>query len=83
MVENTNTNHGDGDEDDIDGCVCGVEFNAGTATLDSQLPPAFGGVAEPSQPPENEDGIDGCDAIPSGTNFTTDEELPPAVGGVA
>ncbi len=85
MAENASTAAQDGDEEHIDGCSCGTELQQGEMTADTELPVASGGViaAPQEQAPEDEDEIDGCDAVFGSTEVTADEELPPATGGVA
>ena len=70
------------DEDQIDSCTCGIEFDESDAFSDAELPPAAGGVQAAGEEPGDEDGIDGCDVDFNGPDVTPDDELPIAVGGV-
>ena len=71
-----------GDEDDVDGCD--VEFQDSDATLDTELPPATGGVTVVVPVlQDGEDDLDGCDLEFDDDNPTRDEDLPEAIGGVA
>lgn len=73
----------DQDDDDSDGCLCGMDHLDEEATSDEELPQASGGVQtdDQEQPDEDEDDIDGCD-IDFTDDQTTDEELPVAIGGM-
>ena len=70
------------EEDHVDGCLCGVEFNQSDALADADLPPAAGGVQAAVEERGDEDSIDGCDADFNNSDVTTDRELPVATGGV-
>jgi hypothetical protein len=78
-MEDTDALHED--EDQIDGCLCGVEFNS-DALADADLPPAAGGVQAAVEEHRDEDEVDGCDVRSNGNDVTTDRELPVAAGGV-
>jgi hypothetical protein len=71
------------DDDDEDGCICGLEHVDDEVTLDEELPATCGGIdlAE-EETPENEDDVDGCEIDFTEANQTQDQDLPAAVGGV-
>jgi hypothetical protein len=74
----------DQDDDDTDGCVCGMDHLDEDVTSDEELPNASGGVEtdDEEQPDADEDDIDACELDFTIDDQTTDEELPVAIGGI-
>jgi hypothetical protein len=74
----------DVNDDDADGCLCGMEHRDDETTSDLELPMVTGGVetGDEVQPGDDEDDVDGCDLDFTKTAQTTDEELPVAEGGI-
>jgi hypothetical protein len=70
------------EDEDVDSCICDIEFNAIDHVFDADLPPAAGGVQAAVEEHDNEDDIDGCLVDFNIDEVTTDEELPIAAGGV-
>jgi hypothetical protein len=73
------------DDEDSDGCLCGLEHIETESTSDVELPQASGGVeTEADEAPEydDENEVDGCDLDFALDDPTRDEELPVATGGV-
>jgi len=73
------------DDDDSDGCLCGLEHIESESTSDIELPQASGGVEpEADENPEydDENEVDGCDLDFALGDATSDEELPVTIGGV-
>ena len=84
MQTNPNTSPiADPDDDDTDGCLCGMDHLDEEATLDEELPVASGGVEtdDEEQTDEDEDDADGSERGLASEDETTDEELPIAIGG--
>ena len=81
-MRDKNASHFHEDEEDIDGCLCNVEFDENEVLADADLPPVTGGVHAAIEKFDNEDAIDGCDLDLDPNEVTTDRELPIAVGGV-
>jgi hypothetical protein len=71
------------DDEDTDGCLCGLEHSDDDVTLDEELPIASGGVEVEKQElsGRDEDDLDGCKLDFTAGDQTTDEELPVATGG--
>ena len=74
------------DDEDADGCLCGME-HVGDPTSDVELPPAIGGIqieaaAEADGNEDNEDDVDGCELDFRLDDPTSDEELPVTIGGL-
>lgn len=70
-------------EDDIDGCLCGINIDEIDAVDDKDLPAASGGVTIIA------DAVSGDETATSSADFeideaeaTPDEQLPAVVGGV-
>jgi hypothetical protein len=82
-IDRDTTTAADQDDDDADGCLCGMDHLDENATLDEELPDASGGVEtdDEVQPDEDEDDVDGCELDFTAEDQTSDEELPIAVGG--
>jgi len=74
----------DDDDDDADGCLCGMEHLDEDTTSDLELPMVAGGVEtdDDVHPDDDEDDVDGCELDFTKTDQTTDEELPIASGGI-
>ncbi len=64
-----------------DNCVCDIELKDDEVTPDSDLPPAWGGVAA-AQGHKGADDADGCDLEFKDAEPTADGDLPVATGGV-
>jgi len=77
-------NSGGEDDDDLDGCLCGLELDENDPiTSDMELPEVSGGVEiAVADPDPASEGLDGCDLDFNEGELTSDEELPPAAGGV-
>jgi hypothetical protein len=71
----------DPDDDDADGCLCGMDHLDEDATLDEELPVASGGIEADDEKPTDEDDADESERGSTPEDQTTDEELPIAVGG--
>lgn len=70
------------DDEDEDGCMCGMEHLEDEVTADGELPPSSGGIeAAEDEPPHDDDDVDGCELDFTAVEQTGDEELPEAVGG--
>jgi hypothetical protein len=71
------------DDEDADGCLCGMEHLDEDATSDLELPSASGGIEadKDEQRADDETDVDGCELDFTGTDQTTDEELPVTAGG--
>jgi hypothetical protein len=71
------------DDEDADGCLCGMEHLDEHATSDLELPSASGGIAvdKDEQQADDETDVDGCELDFTGTDQTADEELPVTAGG--
>ena len=74
----------DQDDDEADGCLCGLDHLNEDITSDLELPITSGGVetGEEAQPDADEDDVDGCELNFAAEDQTTDEELPIAFGGI-
>jgi hypothetical protein len=71
------------DDEDADGCLCGMEHLEDEATSDEELPAASGGIeAAEEEQLDGEDDLDGCGLDFTAAEQTDDEELPAAVGGM-
>ena len=71
------------DDDDADGCLCGMEHLDEEATSDLELPSASGGIEadRDAQPADDETDVDGCELDFTESDQTTDAELPVTAGG--
>ena len=74
----------DDDDEDADGCLCGIEHLDDDATSDLELPSTSGGIEsdEEKQAAHDETDVDGCELDFTEVDQTTDEELPVTTGGV-
>lgn len=71
----------DQDDEDSDGCLCGLDHSEDDDTPDAALPNASGGV-EVAEPPPDEDDASERELDFSEEEQTPDNELPAAVGGL-
>jgi len=71
------------DDEDADGCLCGMEHLDEEATSDLELPFASGGIEadKDAQPAADETDVDGCELDFTESDQTTDAELPVTAGG--